>query len=269
MAKVLTSIALDDPSSPLSIGQGQTFAFSGTPGFTGGGGVQRYDFKWEVDSGGGFVTIGTGTGLDTSGTNPLVNTNSQTQNALTVDCADVGSYTVRIVGAPTSGGSYTVLSSTQTVEVTASSVEATPGTASLTLTTFAPTVSVSDNKKAVPGVASLTLTAFAPTVTASDHKVVTPGTAVLTLTAFAPTVGIGVRAVPGTLALTLTTFAPSVSATQNQLAIPGTASLVLTTFAPTVGSGVTVVPGTAQLTLTTFAPTVTAGRKIYWWVRVG
>jgi len=117
MAKVLSAISLDAPSSPVSANVNDTFEFTGTPSFGGGGGVQRYDFKWEVDSGGGFVTIGTGTGLDTSGTNPLVNTNSQTANSITVDCSEAGSYTVRIVGAPTSGGSYTVVSATQTVEV--------------------------------------------------------------------------------------------------------------------------------------------------------
>jgi hypothetical protein len=39
-----------------------------------------------------------------------------------------------------------------------------------------------------PGTAALTLTAFAPSVTASDNVTVTPGTLALTLTAFAPVV---------------------------------------------------------------------------------
>lgn len=119
MAKVLSSISLDSPSSPFSGSTNDTFSFAGTPTLSGGGGVQRYDFKWEVDAGGGYVTIGAGTGLTTSGTNPLVNTNSQTQNSITVTCSEAGSYTIRMSGAPTSGGSYTVFSSTQTVEVSA------------------------------------------------------------------------------------------------------------------------------------------------------
>lgn len=133
MAKVLTSISLDAPASPVSAGVNDTFAFSGTPGFTGSGGVQRYDFKWEVNDGGGYVTIGaSGTGLITAGTNPIVNTNSQTQNSITVTCDQAGSHTIRMVGAPVSGGAYTVLSATQTVEVSSGPVttpQAIPATA--------------------------------------------------------------------------------------------------------------------------------------------
>jgi len=121
MAKVLNSISLDAPASPITPAVNDTFAFSGTPGFTGTGGVQRYDFKWEVNkNGAGYVTIAaSGTGLITSGTNPLVNTNSQTQNSITVQVESSGSYVIRMAGAPTSGGSYTVFSSTQSVTVAA------------------------------------------------------------------------------------------------------------------------------------------------------
>jgi hypothetical protein len=83
--------------------------------------------KWEVDAGAGFVTIASsGTGLTTADTNPLVNSNSASANSITVDCAEAGSYTIRVSGAPTSGGSYTVVSSTQTVEVSASEPVTTP-----------------------------------------------------------------------------------------------------------------------------------------------
>lgn len=120
MAKVLTSISLDAPASPVSASISDTFAFTGTPTLTGGGGVQRYDFKWEVNDGGGWVTIGaSGTGLITAGTNPVVNTNSQSANSITVSCDEAGSYSIRMVGAPVSGGLYTVLSSTQSVTVSA------------------------------------------------------------------------------------------------------------------------------------------------------
>ena len=120
MPKVLNSISLDAPSSPVSANQTDTFAFTGTPGFSGSGGVQRYDWKWEVDSGGGYVTIASsGTGLTTADTNPLINTNSQSANSITVTCTDSGTYTIRMVGAPTSGGSYTIISATQSVTVAA------------------------------------------------------------------------------------------------------------------------------------------------------
>lgn len=64
----------------------------------------------------------------------------------------------------------------------------TPGVAALSLTGFAPTVTVSDNIIVTPGVAALNLATFAPTVTASDNLVVTPGTLALLLSTFAPTV---------------------------------------------------------------------------------
>jgi len=120
MAKVLDSISLDAPAAPVTADVTDTFAFSGTPAFSGSGGVTRYDFKWEVDDGGGYVTIGaSGTGLITADTNPVTNSNSQAQQSITVTCDTSGSYTVRMAGAPATGGSYTVFSATQTVEVSA------------------------------------------------------------------------------------------------------------------------------------------------------
>jgi hypothetical protein len=137
----------------------------------------------------------------------------------------------------------------------------TPGTAALTTTAFAPTVSVSANQLVTPGKLGLTLTAFAPTVTATDHKLVTPGTAALTTTGLAPTVSTPRLVTPGPVALTLTTFEPTVTAGSgsNQTVTPGTASLSLTAFAPTVvaSDDKIVTPGVRALSLTTFAPTVT------------
>jgi hypothetical protein len=108
----------------------------------------------------------------------------------------------------------------------------------------------------IPGTAALTLTTFAPTVTVTANKNVVPGTATLTITRFAPTVSTPRNVTPGLAALTLTTFAPTVSAGGNVEVVPGRASLILTTFAPTVATPLTVIPGPATLTLTTFHPTV-------------
>lgn len=120
MPKVLNGITVDSPTGPLSLNTSDTFSFAGTPSFSGSGGVQRYDWKWEVDSGGGYVTIASsGTGLITADTNPLINSNSQTSNSITVTCDAVGTYTIRMVGAPTTGGSYTVISATESVTVSA------------------------------------------------------------------------------------------------------------------------------------------------------
>lgn len=120
MPRVLNSITLGAPASPVTAAVNDTFSFSGTPGFSGSGGVNRYDWKWEVDDGGGYVPIGaSGTGLITAGTNPLVNSNSTSANAITVSCDEAGAYTIRMSGAPATGGSYTVFSATQTITVNA------------------------------------------------------------------------------------------------------------------------------------------------------
>jgi len=134
MPKVLSSITVDAPTGSISVAPSDTFAFTGSPTFSGSGGTQRYDFKWEVDSGGGYVTIAaSGTGLITAGTNPVVNTNSTTPNSITVTADAAGTYTIRMVGAPTSGGSYTVISATRSVTVlNAYAITANSGTYSQT-----------------------------------------------------------------------------------------------------------------------------------------
>ena len=173
------------------------------------------------------------------------------------------------------GAAWGPLSGNQTV---------TPTTASLTTTTFAPTVTASDHKTVTPSVASLalatfapsaiignivvpttaslSLATFAPTVSVSDNKVATPDVASLSLATFAPSVAITDHktVVPDVAALVLATFAPTVTASDHKIVTPDVAALVLTTFAPTVtgGAGTTVTPTTASLVLATFAPTVTA-----------
>lgn len=177
-----------------------------------------------------------------------------------------------------------------------SSTTVTPTTATLTLTTFAPTVlaprlctpttaALTTTKFApvinwgfIPSTKALTLTTFAPTVAAprlctpttkaltlttfapivAAPRLCTPTTAALTLTAFAPTVSTPRLCTPTTKSLTLTTFAPTVSAPR--LCTPTTAALTLTTFAPTISGAQVVTPTTRALVLTTFAPTVSAPR---------
>jgi len=115
MTKVLSSISLDSPTSPVSASTGNTFTFSGTPTSTGTGGAQAYDLVFQVDPGTGYVTIAaSGTVLTTASTNPITATKATTQQSATISCDVAGSYTIRIAGAPTSGGSLTVFSATQT-----------------------------------------------------------------------------------------------------------------------------------------------------------
>lgn len=140
----------------------------------------------------------------------------------------------------------------------------TPGVASLTTATFAPTVTATANQLVTPGVAALTATTFAPTVL--TPTVVTPGIATLALTGFAPTVtassGSSPTVTPGTASLAATTFAPTVTATAHVTVIPAIATLSLASFAPTVLTPRLVTPGIATLSLTGFAPTVLTPRLV-------
>lgn len=169
---------------------------------------------------------------------------------------------VIMVGAWASpGGTTTMIVDNFNTEPPAGTT-VTPTTASLSLSTFAPTVTATANKWVTPTTASLTLSTFAPTVFASDNKQAIPSTASLTLTTYEPTVfaSDAQQIIPSTASLTLTAYEPTVTATANQWAIPTTASLTLTGYEPTVTSTASsvIVPSTAALTLATFEPTITA-----------
>jgi hypothetical protein len=179
---------------------------------------------------------------------------------LAADTEDPGTFTV-------SGSNRWWATATVVVRTAAAAgTTVTPSTASLTLSTFAPTVSVTDNKTVTPTTASLSLTSFAPTITVSDNKIVTPTTAELVLSTFAPTVTASdhILVTPTTASLTLTTYEPTVAISDNQTATPTTATLELTTFAPTVSitDNITVTPSTASLTTTTYEPTVTTTANV-------
>lgn len=134
-------------------------------------------------------------------------------------------------------------------------ITVTPPAASLVTTTFAPTVSVSDNKKATPPAAALAITTFPPTVLAP--RVVTPPAAALVITTFPPTVLAPRVVTPPAATLAITTFPPTVLAPR--VVTPPAAGLVLTTFPPTVTVTLKVTPPAAALSLTTFAPSVLIG----------
>lgn len=136
----------------------------------------------------------------------------------------------------------------------------TPGVASITISSFIPTVAASNHQSVTPGVRSLTTAYFAPTVTASDHKSVTPGTLATTTTRFAPTVNItnNQSVTPSVLSLTTGAFAPTVNVSNNQSVTPGLLPLTTTKFAPTVtaSDNKSLTPTYASLALSAFAPTI-------------
>jgi hypothetical protein len=158
-------------------------------------------------------------------------------------------------------------------------VTATPGTASLTLTRYAPAVLTP--RLCTPGVKTLTLSPFAPTVSTprsctpgklaltttgyapsvQTPRVATPGKATLTITSYAPTVSTPRTATPGRLPLLLTTYAPNVLVPGGPIS-PGTATLTITRYAPSVLTPRTATPAAGSLTLTAFAPTIRTPRVV-------
>ena len=213
MAKVLSSITLSAPAAPITPAILDTFTFTGTPGFTGTGGVQRYDQIWQVNkNGAGYVTIAaSATGLITASTNPLVNTNSQTANSITVEVESSGSYVIRMQGAPTSGGSYTITSGTQTVTVAAAAQDLTPSLfTSATFAANAATITVGSVDVAPP-LFTNTNSFYAATVTTGAVDLA-PALFTNTNTFYAATVTVGaVDLTPGLFSNANTFYAATIT----------------------------------------------------------
>ncbi|MGD9889876.1 MAG: hypothetical protein AB7U18_01105 [Dehalococcoidia bacterium] len=146
-------------------------------------------------------------------------------------------------------------------------IEATPGTAALVLTAYAPTIQlpklVTPSTKALtltayapdivtprtvtPGVLALLLTPYAPSVNASqDSPVATPGVLALVITRYAPIIAIPGLLTTLTLSLVLTPYEPSVAITDLKVATPELATLVIATFAPIVSVAPPVIVNTGR-----------------------
>ena len=137
----------------------------------------------------------------------------------------------------------------------AAGTELTPGSATLTTTPTAPTVSVTDHKELTPAASTLTTTPTAPTVSVSDHKELTPAASTLTTTPSAPTVTVSTTTelTPSAATLTTTPSAPTVTVSTTTELTPSAATLTLATFAPSVTVGVgslELTPGAATVVLT-------------------
>ena len=109
-----------------------------------------------------------------------------------------------------------------------------------------------------PAVATATITSFAPSVVVSDHKVITPGVSTATITSFSPTVNIGVIVTPAAADVTITSFAPALTITDHKVITPEVATATITSFAPSVvvSDHKVITPGLATATITSFAPSV-------------
>lgn len=140
-------------------------------------------------------------------------------------------------------------------------VTVTPDAGQLTLTGYAPTITVTAHQIVSPDRADLTLTGYAPSISVSSGAdvTVTPDAGQLTLTGYAPTISQTQHQIisPDKGDLTLTGYAPTVTVTEHIIVNPATGALVITGYAPTIGQGITINPDAGQLTLVGHAPTIT------------
>ena len=109
------------------------------------------------------------------------------------------------------------------------------------------------NRQATPTTASLTASRFAPTVT--TPRLVTPGVLSLSDTQFAPSSILGYRSTPGVLNLSDSQFAPSI--VLGYIFTPAALGIVDTQYAPTVLTPRTATPGKLTLSDTQYPPKVT------------
>lgn len=159
------------------------------------------------------------------------------------------------------------------------------GLGSLTLTGFAPAVSVSGDVSIAAGLGQVVLTGFAPSLSSSEGASanISVGLGALTVTGLAPSISATANvsissalgelviagyapdqtltlASPPAAALVLTGFAPTIQVSAPGEITTGLGSLVLTGFAPTVSAtdSASITPDAGALTLTGFAPSVAA-----------
>jgi hypothetical protein len=141
-----------------------------------------------------------------------------------------------------------------------------PGTGVLTATGFAPSIAVSNHQTVNAGVGALTATGFAPVAAVSNNIAVAPALGVVTATGFAPSASASNAqgASPGTGLLSATGAAPTVTASNHQIVAVGTGAATLTGFAPvvTVSNHQIVAAGTGALTATGFSPSIVVGNAI-------
>ncbi len=132
-----------------------------------------------------------------------------------------------------------------------------PGVINLLTATFTPIVGLS----VIPPPIALSITSFAPTITTTNNIIVTPNVVILSLNAFVPVIKLVIT--PLALSLGLTTFVPTISVSDNKLVTIPTTDLSVSLFAPTVLTPYISTPPTLSLSLTAFIPAITTtGNKI-------
>lgn len=135
-------------------------------------------------------------------------------------------------------GSLTLTGFAPTVTVTANQLIAVPS-GSLSLTGFEPTVLNGANQVIQVPVGSIVLTGYTPTVVSTANQTIAVPAGSLIITGYAPTVRVGndqIVVVPAG-SLTLTGYAPTIVTTNNKFISVPIGTLILTGYAPTVIGG--------------------------------
>lgn len=148
------------------------------------------------------------------------------------------------------------------VEIKLAPVVVSPATAALTVSAFAPSMSVTDNKTVVPGALSTGLTRYALSALMTANVAVIPGSVATTVAQNAPTVYVtnNVAVEPGTNSVVTDRYSPAVLVTENQFVVPGSGIVAINAYPPSVAVSdhKVVAPGAGSMILTTYAPTTIA-----------
>ena len=143
---------------------------------------------------------------------------------------------------------------------TASGTNIQPGSGSVTIAGFAPTIASSSNQSILPGKGDVTVAGFAPTIVSSNHQSILPGKGDVIVSGHAPSIQVGVNTYPGSGAASIIGFAPTIASSNHQSVTPGKGDVLLAGFAPTIQSSDNqrVLPGAGALAIVGFAPAITS-----------
>lgn len=177
---------------------------------------------------------------------------------------DIGGMGLYSLSTPTtvspSYGSLTVTGYAPSVSVSVEGATVEPGIGELALTGYAPSVTATDNKSVSPAIAELAATGYAPSLAVTDHKVISPALGELSITGIAPTIAATDHKslTPGYGELSITGYAPSVGVGSNIEVTPDAGTITLTGYAPGVSAtdNKYVSPGLGELSITGYAPSV-------------
>jgi hypothetical protein len=133
-----------------------------------------------------------------------------------------------------------------------------PGTGSIAITGYAPSIAQTANQAITPNVGNIVITGYAPTI--SQPQAVNPGVGSLTITGYAPTVtqNVDVPVNPGVGTIAITGYAPTVAQSANQSITPDAGNITITGYAPSVDQSANqdVTPDAGLISITGYAPTV-------------